>query len=175
MNVIFSTRSTNGRWGLDVVSASYRKGPHPENLYEVILDPDGRPVNFPLRGLVTDLGEVDGVRVLRIEHDPEAMTWLAFGHVVSGGKCLVDMSLQSHRSITANVIGPVAVMRSYGYRGRSSTTYLVKEGVEQELSPSQLLALGLIEPDQAPAETAPAQPEPVDTVMLAKLKKVGLL
>lgn len=175
MNVIYTDRSTNGRWGVDIVSSTYCRGKHPNIGVECILDPDGKPVDFPLRGVVTDLGEVDGIRVIRIEYDPEAQTWLAFGELINGGTQVLEMSLQSHRFLSLNVIGPVAVLRTYGYRRRSSTTFLVKNGQPVELSPSQLLALGLIQADRAPESSGPIAAAPVETEMMRKLKSAGLL
>lgn len=174
MNIIYKTRSTNGRWGVDIVSTSYGLGPHPIHGREAILAPAGEPCDFPLRGRISDLGEVDGVRVFRIEHDPEAPTWLAFGQVVSGGTQILSMSLQSHRELHLAVIGPAAILRREGYRGRWSETFLVREGVEQDLSPSQLLALGLIEPDQAPQSVDPVQALPLETEMARKLRALNL-
>ena len=153
--------STNGWRGIDILV--------PEKDYEDVEECEGLP-----EGDLRDCGKTAGRRVLVFTPRPGAGTYLSFAtEVVEGGTTVCKIDLQSNKSITVSMLGPVAITRSYGYKGRSTTITLWRDGQRVELSESHLLALGLIEPDTAPVDI-PA-PAPVSSATADQLRKQGLV
>lgn len=144
MTIVFSARSTNGRWGVDVVSAT--------------------PVQkWPARGALVPLGRTAGVWAFRFDADESAASWVFPVEreyaPVEGATLAWSSDLQSGRVASVLVLGPTAVLRWRGYKGRSGGFELVREGRIEPLPPGIALALGLVEPGTAP-EPIPAPPEP---------------
>lgn len=153
--------SQNGRWGLEVIDL-----------------PESR---FPFRGTVERLGTLAGIKCLRAKPNETAGTWVlavrAAVEAVMACSIVEQVSLQGGDAVSILIARPDAVWREWGYKGRSSYFLsLNKEGKVKELSPSVLLAAGLIEPDEAPEATQVAPPPPVGEGALADaLRKAGII
>ena len=174
MNVIWSARSTNGRWGAEIVSAI----PVPP------LDQGGMPgmvtsigrnqIRWPLRGRLTPLGTAAGIASFHFDADESAATWVLPGadaRPVEGATEAWCESLQSSAMGSILLLGPTAIVKMVGYKGRSAHFVLYKEGERQDVPTSVLLALGLIEPAETPA---PIEPPPAPSGALADaLRRAG--
>jgi hypothetical protein len=171
LSVVWSCRSTNGRWGAEIVSASLAVPP---------LDQGGsHSIRWPQRGTLTPLGTAAGIAAFRFEADDSAATWVlpmdGSGEPcqpVDGVTIAWSEGLQSGRSGDILVLGQVALVKMIGYRGRSSRYVLYRAGEREDAPTSILLALGLIEPKEAPA---PIEPPPAPSGALQEaLQKAGL-
>lgn len=137
---IFSSRSTNGRWGLAVVG---HEG-----------------TTFPAQGSLRHVGKVAGMATY--EFTPgETGTWVAVaGDVtVHGGATLVASEyLQSSNVTSLLLLGPQAVVEHHGYKRRSSRIVAYVAGVETDIPGTVLAAMGLL---QAGGEIVAVEPPPV--------------
>ena len=157
MKKVWSVTSTNGRWGIEIVS------------------PAEGEIKWPARGTLKSLGSIEGRDVFRFDPDDGSQTWVLPGRdlePLSGASTAIKMSLQSSDSGTIMILGPQAAVRSWGYKGRSSHVTLYLEGVAQDCPASILLALGLIEAQGKLIEIPP--PPPVSGAMAEALRKAGL-
>jgi len=160
--IIYSVKSTNGRWGTDIVG--------PEELKERC-----RAVIFTLPGRVEALGETAGRTCFRFVPDS---TFIVVGEnlvVVEGAgcECVHSQGLQSHSSVTILHAQEHAVFKSIGYKGRSATYYIVKAGGLLEKAPAALLLdAGIVQPREVPAPTPP--PSQFNSSFADALRKAGL-
>ena len=165
MDQIAKFVSTNGRWGAEVFA--------PDGAME------GQHCGYgddTIRGTIEDKGTVGSFRSFVVHPDSTADTWISFAEreteVIAGATLVWGRGLQSGQYGAILLLGPVAVIKSYGYKGRSSWMTLYKNGVAQKLTAAHLVALGLVEPDKEPEPVA-APPE-VDGAMAAALRRAGL-
>jgi hypothetical protein len=152
---VFYVKSTNGRWGMSLVS-----------------DED---VKFPAQGKLEHLGSVQRISTYRFTPSSEGFYVLpVIGDVkVLGGAQLVEeMDLQSGKSVSLVLMSATAIIEVFGYRGRSSSIQYYANGELKDIPPSVLLAMGLIEDkgDKTPIEP----PEPMPTAMGEALRMAGL-
>lgn len=151
MNTIFEARSTNGRWGIAIVG------------------PEG--TRLPAQGKLLDLGEVAQVRTFKFIPDESSGQWIWAGddaEVVAGARVVESVSLQSHRRATVIILGPEAVIRSFGYKRRSETVVAFVNGQEQEIPSHVMASMGLI-PGVDAVEVEP--PPPLEGPMAAAFRK----
>lgn len=151
MNTIFEARSTNGRWGI------------------AVLGPEG--TRLPAQGRLMDLGEVAQIRTFRFVPDDSSGQWVWAGddaEVVAGARVVADVGLQSHRRATVIIMGPEAIIRSYGYKRRSESIVAFVNGQEQEIPAQVLASMGLI-PGVEAVEVEP--PPPLEGPMAAAFRK----
>ena len=144
MREILRERSQNGRWGVSVVTRDV-----PEEYLELGY---GRGTPELIRekgvpGTLTHLGrDGSGSQVYRLDYDPASQTWVVAGEdleVVSGATQVVKTTLQGHRHATLLLAGADAVVKSYGYRRRSSSVSLYRRGVKEHVPEAVLLAYGI--------------------------------
>lgn len=166
LSVIWKTRSTNGRWGAEIVS----EFPVPS------LDQGGcNAIRWPLRGRLTPLGKAAGIDSFRFDADESAPTWVLPGgdlRPIEGATEAWSQYLQSNASGTILVLGAIAILKNVGYKGRSAHFVLYQEGERQDAPASVLLALGLIEPKEPPPPIA-APPAPSGALQDA-LRRAGM-
>lgn len=147
MESIWSCRSTNGRWGAQIVSDCPLGG------------------GWPAQGELQSLGRAAGVACFRFVADAASGTWVlpwtGSGSVVAleGASLAYQEELQSGRSGAILLLGRTALIQRFGYKERGSRYKIYCAGVAQDAPPSVLLALGLIQPEAAP-EPVPAPPQP---------------
>lgn len=162
--IVFTSTSQNGRSTLEIVcrDATWQA-----------------PAKGLPRGYIVPLGVVGGTHAYEFVPDETAGTWCLWGSgqnchaAIEGAVQVIDLDMQgfgSRAEILA--LGPVAILRGIGYKGRSSWYTLYREGVEQPLSEGQQLALGLIKPATEP-KPVPAPPA-VSGAMAEALKRAGL-
>ena len=141
MKEIVRAISTNGRWGMAVVS--------PEE------------VRLPCEGSLKDLGSVGQVKTFLFEPGSTG-TWILAADCdvrIHGGASLAySTDLQSSRSISLLVLGREAVVEFIGYKGRSSRIKAFIEGVETDIPGPVLLAMGLLQPEGEIVEIEPPAP-----------------
>jgi hypothetical protein len=148
MKEIYSARSTNGRWGVSVVS------PDPE------LDGTGgvfqgyKFVPLGTKSGVTTFAlapsEDDSYAVINVDSKPRV-----------GAIVVHHEDLQSNSSVTLLHVREGGVIEEYGYKRRSSRLVAFRGGEPVPLSPAVALALGLVAPDKAPAEPELPPPPPL--------------
>lgn len=162
MEELFSVRSTNGRWGLSVVG------------------PAG--VTFPARGGLTKIGTVDGIETYRFDPSDDALCYVLpiLAQAIPVGGCSAvrfsgsntAMDLQSGSYVSLLLLSPVAVVKTIGYKGRSSSLAAYVDGVKKDIPAPVLLAMGLV---PAPEPEAVPGPPALDGGMQAALAAAGLL
>ena len=146
MEEIYSVSSTNGRWGLRIVSEVFKK----EDLRE------------PVRAQAVKLGKVEGHEIVRLDKTDKDQWVLVTGDAVPMGGCteFVGMGLQSNDNVTIIILSSQAIVKTYGYCRRSSTVRFFLNGKKQNVPASVLLALGLLRPvTEEPAEEPPTLEE----------------
>lgn len=169
MEKLWECRSTNGRWGAVLLAKDVVQG-HQSGSGNY-----GRDGSYP--GRATPLGEVAGTKTFRL--DPEPGSFVVCGGDVtpvegSGAIVVYRESLQSSSYGSIISARPGAILRSTGYKGRSAWfRALCEDGSLADVPASVVLALGLVEPDEAPEPVQAA--EPPSTAMAAALRAVGVL
>lgn len=164
MEVIIRERSVNGRCGVDVVS-------------DQKIDLPYSPIHAILDHKLVPLGVSAGISVFKLV--PEDGTFAVIGNDLdpvegSGAVLLKKESLQGNQYVSVLNTREGAILRWTGYKGRSSGFYAITRNGVKDVPASVLLALGLIEPDEAPyEEVQPAAPP--NTAMLEQLREAGLL
>ena len=155
VEVIAGGRSTNGRWGLQIVG------------------PKGMSLSTPKKGRLFSIGKIDGKQVYKFNPDESGRWFLAGDDLepVEGCEVVQKMDLQSNDCITIIAGGDVFAVKSYGYKRRSATTCLYKDGVQIDIPAPVMLALGLIPNEYKEVETTST---PLSEVMSAALKKAGI-
>lgn len=159
MKKVWECRSTNGRWGAQIACATE----------------SSQEFSWPARGTLRGLGKAAGIECFEFAADSTAATWILPGgdvEAVEGATRAYHESLQSGSAGSILVLGPVALVRWQSYRGRSARYRLYVEGAEQDAPPSVLIALGLVQPDKAPAPIA--APEPVSGAFADALRAAGV-
>lgn len=140
MRELFSSRSTNGRWGLAVVGPEVTK--------------------FPAQGSLRHVGRVAGMATY--EFTPgDTGTWVAVAGDVTahGGATLVaSEDLQSSQTASVLLLGPQAVVEHHGYKRRSSRVVAYVAGVETDIPGTVLAAMGLLIAD---GEVVAVEPPPI--------------
>lgn len=139
--LVWSARSTNGRWWLAIVG------------------PEG--TTLPCQGSVRHLGTAAGISTWLIEPG-ETGAWVSVaGEVtVHGGATVVaSMSLQSGNYASILLLGPQAVVEHHGYNRRSSRIAAYINGEQQDIPAPVLLAMGLLQTEDG--ETVEVEPPPV--------------
>jgi len=152
--------SQNGRWGIALVTED-------DNLE---ID-RGRNV-FP--GTIVHVGTTAGLSTWKLMPVEGYYTLLGSDmEVLSGGTVAERSSLQGGHVRTYAVIGPVAIVRHWGYDRRGCDIYLYKDGVKTNVPSPVLLAMGLVAPDADPLPE-PVVPE-VNPAIAEALRKAGVV
>ena len=142
MKEIYRTTSQNGRWGLALVS---------EGIPELTR-------STPVQAALTTLGETEGHRVVRIEptDDPQwAVIYSCDAEPLSGASRVETIDLQGNSYVTLLLLGPRALVRTWGYKGRSSRVLYYEDGQQQDVPASVLLALGMLDSKVIPSTVPP--------------------
>jgi len=141
MKVLFSRSSQNGRWGLEIASSTIE--------------------SLPARGTLGCRGEVAGRRCYVATADEDAPWILAFDASVevvegTGATLVCEMSLQGGRYVSLVLAHEGAIVKRYGYKGRSSRYCILgPEGHLETVPPVLLAAAGLAGGDPFPVEAPP--------------------
>ena len=141
MKEIYSVYSQNGRWGVSVVSNTI------ESLSE------------PAQATVTRVGRTSGMDVYQAE-TTDSPQWLVIrddAEPISGAETIQRCNLQGNRSTTLLLMGSEAIIRCSGYKRRSSHIEYFKNGVQERIPDSVLLAMGAL-PNSDDPEEIPAPP-----------------
>ena len=161
MKAVLSARSQNGRWGVQIVSR----------------DEEAR---FPAQGSLRPLGTSAGITCFEFVPG-ETGTWVVTGedldNVQGPATVAAQIGLQGNGDITIIVARPGAAWKSYGYKRRgSSWQMLTGEGSVIEPPVSVLLAAGIIQPAEVPAEDVILPPEPEEeSPMRRAMREAGLI
>lgn len=153
----YSKRSTNGRWGIQV------------------LHPEGINMETPQEGTLTSLGTSAGMTCFKFEPG-QTGTWVIAGddmNPVAGCEAVVHMDLQSSDYVSILVCRNFAVWKEYSYKRRSAQFWMLKDGKANYAETAILLDAGIVKPAQAP-EKVP-EPAPFDNAFEAALRKAGLV
>jgi len=144
MKEIIRRTSTNGRFGLVIVSES--------------------DVEFPAKGTLTSLGKIEGHQTYKFGANEDG-NWIyvdADAKPISGAVIVDEMNLQSSNRVTIIAGGDFFVVKSYGYKQRSSVIRAYKDGQEIDLPSTVLAAMGLISADNTVVEVEiPAIESPI--------------
>ena len=140
MKELFAATSTNGNYGIALVG------------------PEG--TTFPAEGSIKHLGKVAGMATY--EFTPgETETWIYVGgdvQVRGGATVVASEDLQSSRFASILLLGPEAIIETYGYKGRGTCIEAYVRGIRTDIPATVLAALGLIE---AEGEIIAIAPPPV--------------
>ena len=164
MKKVVSRRSTNGRWGLDIVVA--------DDAVKIPMD-DG----IAVRGSIVSLGTLSGMRTYEffdsVDSDDGQM-FLLTGEVdtVNGAEVVEYVSLQSSGTATLLVLSDLAVMRHVGYKGRSGEFALYDKGVRKDIPQAVLASMGLIVTDQ---EVVIVDPPKISSAIADAARAAGLI
>jgi len=155
---IWEARSINGRWGIQIT--------HPEGMNLEL---------GPVEGTLRSVGKSAGIECF--EFVPKKGSWVLAAredlYSIEGASCACKMGLQGNSNATVLILGPSAIVKYVGYKGRSSSYHLYINGEKQDAPVSVLLALGLIEPEEAPTPiNDPPKPSSAFAEALASLKMV---
>lgn len=164
-------RSTNGRWGVQVVL--------PEGVEDL---------STPFRGRVQSLGRAGGLNCFAVQPPtpeseqhplrPEPETYVLMGDDLSPVEgCVVvhREDLQSNDYCTILLLQPGAIWRNYGYKRRRCTIYmLAQDGSVVTPPPAVLLAAGLMQPTTDSVIEVPAVP-PLPSSLAEAMRRAGLL
>lgn len=155
MKEAFVEYSINGRWGVSIVSADFDKVEY------------GKPV----QAAITRLGKVEGRDVLRFDatDKPQWAVVLGDAKPLAGASEVLSMGLQSSQYVTVLLLSETAIVKTYGYKGRSSSISCYQQGKRVEIPASVLLALGLVEAANEPEEVPPP-PSFGDTISQPELR-----
>ena len=150
MKEIYRATSQNGRWGLALVS----EGIPPEDLRQ------------PVQATITALGTAEGRDVFRLEPTDKPQWALVGGDLepLAGASTVIAQNLQGGDSVTLLLLSRQAIVRSYGYKRRSSTITYYEDGEAKDVPASVLLALGVL--PEAPIPEPIPVPEPFDSAAM---------
>lgn len=160
MKEIYRATSQNGRWGLALVSEGLQPG----------------CLRQPVQAAITALGTAEGRDVFRVE-PTDLPQWALVGgdlEPLAGATVVNAQSLQGGDSVTLLLLSRQAIIKSYGYKRRSSTITYYEDGEAKAVPASVLLAIGVLpetpipEPIPAPEPFDPAAMEPEARGALAK-------
>lgn len=152
MQDIFTAYSTNGRWGLSIVSSDF----------------EALTYGNPVQATVFRLGKTEGRDVLRLDatDKPQWVVVLGDAQPLAGASEVLHVSLQSSRYVTVLLLSEMALVKTLGYKGRSSSVHCYQNGRRADIPSSVLLGLGLLggtKPEEVPpppsfeVEAAPAE------------------
>jgi len=154
---IIRESSTNGRWGLVIVSNTKED-----------LD-----LHQPTEGRLISLGIEEGRDIF--EFVPEKTgQWIMVGGdltAVCGCNVFYTRSLQSNRGVSIAVGGDFFAVKSYGYKGRSSGVWAFKKGEVVDLPTPVLMAMGLL---PVKKEVIEIEIPPIGGDLKAALEAAGL-
>ena len=156
--------STNGRWGLTIIS--------PNKIQE----------GQPFFGRLTDLGKVAGFRTFSVQEpgesgaSPDECGWFVVvgdGQPLVGATRIESLDLQSSNSVNLfSIAAKFAAIKTFGYKGRSSHVSAWVNGESLDLSPQMMAAMGLIPAD---GHVVQVEPDPVlPDALQSALMKAGL-
>lgn len=155
MQEIFKAVSTNGRWGLCLVSETETK--------------------FPAKGTLTFLGTFEGLKTYKFTPS-DVGVWVYATHrkavPLSGATVIEAVDLQSGQHATLLGGGDFFAITAYGYQKRSSDIRAFNKGEEVQLPPTVMAAMGLIPNDAKPVEVE--IPE-LDSPIAEALRKAGIV
>lgn len=159
MKEIYRATSQNGRWGLALVSEGISPMPY-----------------TPVRATITALGTAEGHDVFRLEPTDKPQWALVGGDLepLAGASTVIARNLQGGDSVTLLLLSEQAIVKSYGYKHRSSRITYYEDGEAKAIPASVLLALGVLpeapipEPIPAPEQFNPTAMEPEARGALAK-------
>lgn len=131
---LFSCSSVNGRWGVDIVGSI--------NENEIV-------PTVPFRGKLVDLGEHNGRKVYRLDSGDDVFVLDVGGSVLDclvGAKKIYDIGLQGDDEFSLVAIrkSGYSLIRSWGYKCRSSEFITFMDGHRIELPESVLVAMKLV-------------------------------
>lgn len=167
MKEIYRATSQNGRWGMSLVSEGIAEAPRRE----------------PVRASITRLGAAEGLDVFRLEPTDRPQWALVGGDLepLAGASTVNAQSLQGGDCVSLLLLSEQAIVKSYGYKRRSSCITYYEAGIAKPVPASVLLALGLLPGAPAPEEVPPppafepAQMEPEQRgALAAALAAAGL-
>lgn len=147
--------STNGRWGITVVI--------PVEL------------TLPIEGKLIKYGEVEGHTAFEIIPEKTGIFFNLLGEVEihGGAEIICSKNLQSSTVVTLVAMSEVAIIESFGYKGRSSSVFLYQNGIRKEIPAGVLASMGLIK--GVSGETVAIEIQPVKSAMQIALEKAGLV
>lgn len=158
MKEIVQNSSTNGRRGVTVVGPDEIKN-----------------VTDPIKGKLTRLGTIEGQESFEFIPGENGIWYLLDAgdtEVVRGATIVISMDLQSGNHCSIVALGDFAVIKSYGYKGRSSRIVAYKDGKKVDLPATVMAAMGLIEVDRQVVEV---EIPPIDSPLAEALRKAGIV
>jgi hypothetical protein len=171
MKAIFKARSQNGRWGMQIVCAHER---------EVAPARTGDVLQGSLKPLGRSAG-TDCFEFVPIGKGGDPETFIVIGsdldQVQGPAKTVLSLDLQGNDQVTILVARPGACWKSYGYKRRgSSWQMLTADGTIETPPVGVLLAAGIIQPIEVPAEDVVLPPEPdEESPMRRAMREAGLI
>ena len=156
----YKFKSTNGRWGVNVLSS-----------VKVVQ-------GVPIQGTLTDLGDMTGFSNFKITPRKDGPWVIVLGDIEpvegTGIKVVKSLSLQSRRYVNVVVATPGATWKKYGVARRSSWyRSLNHEGKIENAPTSMLIEMGVVKPKTQPKQIE--EPEPANSAMLHAMGKAGLI
>jgi hypothetical protein len=153
-----SKKSTNGRWGISLVASG--------------LDEDA--LKRPIQGTIRHLGNVAGFDTWEVSPcESGEWYWLADDvEVVGGAVVLSEMGLQSNGQATLMRLSAEAVVKSYGYKRRSSRYVALVNGERRDIPDAVLAAMGLVQGSGVREADSLPKPEPLQGAMAAAFAKL---
>lgn len=156
MKEILRATSTNGRWGLVIVS-----------------DFEG-DINVPVKGSLSKLGVIGGMTTYKFTENQNADTFImACGDadMIAGAVVIEKIDLQSSDTIMLIAGGNFFSIKTYGYKRRSSRIESFSNGNKIDVPATVLAAMGVIRVDEEPVKIEiPA----LDSPLAAALAKAGI-
>lgn len=137
-DVIFSRRSTNGRYGIDIIG----------NITGDVEKSNKHTPSF-IRGYLIDHGVVGRIKTFEVVEDAtsdEIVVWGGDIEPIDGAVVVFDIDLQSSDNATV-LVGNVesCAVVEYGYKRRSSHVFVFRKGKPiNNLPPSVMKVLGFL-------------------------------
>ena len=149
--------SQNGQWGIE--------------LHVLTDDPNADP-GSPIEGDLERVGKFGGMETYRLTPRKGAGTWhwLTNADVEAlDGASVVEQSLQGGKSASLVSASALAILKTWGYKRRSSSTEVFQSGDFTEATEGQLYAAGILTPQEEPKKVEPPQPTAMGRALLAAL------
>lgn len=156
MKEIYKTLSTNGRWGLSIVSG------------------DDIDITEPAQGVLTRLGEIGGIATYRFDAQLSGQWFVVVPNLaqpLAGCSVVTEISLQSSRYVTLIAGGEFMAFECIGYKGRKSWVQAFSKGQSVDLPASVMAAMGLI---QCKEEVVKVEIPKINNALQEALLKAGL-
>ncbi|MHC1623306.1 MAG: hypothetical protein ACXQTR_01795 [Candidatus Methanospirareceae archaeon] len=125
--------SQNNRWGVVLKDLTNERGERGDGVYEGRLVSLGRASGMDVFRFIPDKGKY----VVVVRSDAEAIT---------GATAIVTKNLQGGDSVTVFTVAEGGIIKTYGYRHRSSSYKGLRDGKLVSVPVEILLDLGVIEP-----------------------------